>query len=216
MPRRQTSHISRKAATTLLHSARTAATIGRPFNVVVCISTWALEIDEEIASDSFRQMRRQKFGRWSSYKPRATGIPKNGCPVDTWEIEAPNGRHHVHWMLNIRPENRAEFERKLVKWVRDMAGLSASEDLPEGAVHVTTVANAEGKKLYMAKGTDPLYARLWGITPVDCGTVYGRRAGTALALGPAVWKPFKRYYQLHGRPPTTIVSRIYHDQRRRC
>lgn len=195
MPPKRTNHISRKAATTLLHSPRTAAAIGKPFNVVVCISTWVLNIAEETASDCFRQMRRQKFGRWSSYKPRSTGIPRNGCPVDTWEFEAPNGRHHVHWMLHIRPGNRAEFEKKLVKWVKAMAGMSAADELPEGALYIATATNPEGKKLYMAKGIDPVYGRLWGIRPVDCGLVYGRRAGTALSLGPAIWKPLKRAYQ---------------------
>ncbi|SHM68841.1 hypothetical protein SAMN05444398_1383 [Roseovarius pacificus] len=187
-------HISRKAVTTLLHSPRTAAAIGRPMNVVVCIDMRLLGIAAEEASATFRKMRRQKFGRWSGYKPRGTGTPKNGTPVDTWVIEAPNGRHHVHWMLHIQPENRAEFEEKLVRWVRSMAGMKLSAPLPDGALHVTDAHNPEGKKLYMAKGIDPFYARLFRITHVPGGIVFGRRAGTARALGPSVWKPLKRGY----------------------
>lgn len=189
-------HISRKAATTLLHSPRTAAATGRPFNVAVCISTSALGIAAEDASRVFRQMRRQKFVRWSSYTPRGHAVPKNGTPADTWEFEAPNGHHHVHWMLHVRAQNRIEFEMKLLKWVKAMAGVAPDANLPEGALHVTTATNPEGKKLYMAKGIDPLYGKLWGIRPVDCGLVHGRRAGTALSLGPAIWKPLKKAYKV--------------------
>ena len=209
MTPKTSSHISRKAVTTLLHSPRTAAAIGRPMNTVVCIDMWLLDILAEDASRLFRHMRRQKFGRWSSYKPRSTGLPRNGTPSDTWVIEAPNGRHHVHWMLHVQPANRAEFEAKLVRWVKDMAGLPQHEDLPEGALHIDTATNPEGKKLYMAKGIDPFYARLFRVRPVDSGVVHGKRAGTAPALGPAVWKPLKKAYQAgRGRhsPRTSIPS----------
>ena len=188
-------YISRKAATTLLHSARTAEATGRPFNIIVCISTWMLGIAPEDASEVFRRMRRQKFCRWSSYRPRGKNMAKNGAPADTWEFEAPDGRYHVHWMLHIRSEHREEFERKLARWVKAMAGLAAPEKLPDGALHVTTATNPEGAKLYMAKGIDPFYGTLWGIRLLDCGMVYGRRAGTARSLGPAIWKPLKRAYQ---------------------
>lgn len=163
-------------------------------NVVGCIDLELLGIAPEKASEAFRKMRRQKFGRWSNYKPKTTGVPKNGTPVDTWVIEAPNGRYHVHWMLNVQPHNRAEFEVKLEKWVRGMAQMSHLELLPAEALHVTDAYNPEGKKLYMAKGIDPFYARLFKIDPVPGGVVFGRRAGTARALGPAVWKPLKRAY----------------------
>ena len=163
--------------------------------MAVCIHTWALSIPAEDVARAFRHMRRQKFGRWSSYRPRRTGTPKNGTPSDTSVIEAPDGRHHIHWMLHIAPENCAEFERKLVRWVKAMAGLKLSDNLPAGALHIQDVTNPEGKKLYMAKGIDPLYGDLWGIRPVDCGLVHGRRILTARALGPVVWKPLKAAYQ---------------------
>lgn len=183
----------------MLHSPRTAAATGRPFNTVVCISTWVLGIAAEDASRLFRHMRRQRFGRWASYRPRSMETPKNGTPADTWTFEAPDGRHHVHWMLHIRPENRAEFARKLVRWVRAMAGIPPHAELPVDAIHIGRAKNPEGKKLYMAKGIDPFYGPLFRIRPVDCGVVHGRRAGTARSLGPAVWKPLKRAYQMRMR-----------------
>lgn len=194
MTTRTSHHISRKAVTTLLHSARTAKALGRPMNVAVCIDLELLGIAPEKSSGAFCKMRRQKFGRWSSYKPKATGAPKNGAPVDTWVIEAPNDRYHVHWMLNVDPRNRTEFEVKLEKWVKEMAQIDCLEVLPAGALHITDVYNPEGLKLYMAKGIDPFYAPLFKINPVPGGVVIGRRAGTARALGPAVWKPLKRAY----------------------
>ena len=122
-------------------------------------------------------------------------MPRNGPPADTWQIEAPGGRHHVHWMLHVHPKNRKDFEKKLVKWVKAMAGLPANADLPDGSLHIGRVYNAEGKKLYMAKGIDPFYAKIFKVRPVDCGTVFGIRGGTARSLGPSVWKPLKKAYQ---------------------
>lgn len=182
-----------------MHSPRTAAATGRPFNLAICISTWTLGIAAEDASRVFRHMRRQKFGRWASYKPRGVDKARNGTPADTWEFEAPGGRHHVHWMLHVHPDNVIEFRAKLERWVKVMAGLRLDEHLPDGALHIATITNAEGKKLYMAKGLDPLYAELWGIRAVNCGPVHGRRAGTAPSLGPAVWKPLKKAHQARTR-----------------
>ena len=102
-------------------------------------------------------------------------------------------------MLHISPKNRSDFEKKLIKWVKVMAGIPQSDNLPEGALHVATVTNAEGKKLYMAKGIDPHYGKAWGIHPVDCGIVYGNRAGSSRSIGPAVWKPLKRAYRASKR-----------------
>jgi hypothetical protein len=198
---RRSHHLSRKAATTLLHSPRTAVALGRPFNLVVCISTWALGIEEQQASDRFRQMRRTRFGRWSSRRTARTGAPRNGTPTDTWVFEAPNGRHHVHWMLHIRPKNQDDFEAKLVRWVREMAGLPKGAELPEGALHIAPAPNPEGKKLYMAKGLDPHLASRFRIDPVDSGIIYGRRADTARALGPSVWQPLKAAWRNAQRRP---------------
>ena len=120
---------------------------------------------------------------------------RNSRPADTWQIEAPDGFHHIHWMLHIRSENRAELEVKLERWVKAMAGLKPADPLPPGALAVYDLHNPEGKKLYMAKGMDPHYARLFRIRPVDCGVVHGVRGGTARSLGPSVWRPLKKAYQ---------------------
>lgn len=140
-------------------------------------------------------MRRLRFVRWSTYSPRGGSEARNGKPADTWQIEAPGGRHHVHWMLHIKPTNRKDFEKKLIKWVKAMAGKKTDEAIPDDAVYVSDLPNPEGMKLYMGKGIDPFYARMFGINPVDCGTVYGVRGGTARSLGPSVWRPLKRAYQ---------------------
>ena len=179
----------------MLHSARTAAATGRPFTVAVSITTFLLGIPETDVSERFRKMRRLRFVRWSTYTPKGSGRMRNSCPADTWQIEAPDGFHHIHWMLHIRPENRVQFERKLEKWVKAMAGMQPDDPLPPGALVVYDLHNPEGKKLYMAKGIDPFYARLFRIKAVDCGAVHGIRGGTARSLGPSVWKPLKNAYK---------------------
>jgi len=103
-------------------------------------------------------------------------------------------------MLHVRPENRVEFERKLEKWVKDMAGLKPADPLPPNSLVVYDLHNPEGKKLYMAKGIDPFYAGIFKIRHVDCGAVYGVRGGTAKSLGPSVWKPLKKAYKASRTP----------------
>lgn len=67
-----TSFIKRKAAASLLHSARTAKAIGRPFNTFVTISLWHLGFGPDDASQFFRDVRERHFQRWSGYVPRGS------------------------------------------------------------------------------------------------------------------------------------------------
>ena len=67
-----TSFIKRKAAASLLHSARTAKAIGRPFNTFVTISLWHRGFGPDDASQFFRDVRERHFQRWSGYVPRGS------------------------------------------------------------------------------------------------------------------------------------------------
>lgn len=189
---RASSFIKRKAAATLLHSARTARALGRPLNTFVTVNLWQFDVDIRRASALFRELRDQRFQRWSRYTPRGALTDRNGPPTDAWVLEAPNARVHVHWAVHITPENRVEFETKLVKWVLSLAGV---EHVPNGAIEVKDIENAEGLKLYMAKGLDVPLAQLWQIRTEDTGTIYGRRAGTSRNLGPAEWRPRKEAWR---------------------
>jgi hypothetical protein len=184
--------IKRKAAASLLHSARTARALGRPLNTHVTLSLWHLGLSPENASGFFREVRERHFQRWSAYIPRGTMKPRNGDPTYTWVIEAPEGRAHVHWMLHLAAGQKRAFRSALLRWIRRRSGQT---DIPDSVVNIAPVRNAEGLKLYLAKGMDPHLARLWGITHRDQGQVRGRRAGTSRNLGPAEWRPRKAAYQ---------------------
>lgn len=187
-----TSFIKRKAAASLLHSARTAEAIGRPFNTFATISLWHLGLGPEAASGFFRVVRERHFQRWSGYTPRGSAISRNGPPTYTWVIEAPSGRAHVHWMLHVQSGQERAFATMLNRWIARRMNIPS---VAEGIIEIARIDNAEGLKLYFAKGLDPYLARLWRIRPVDSGLVHGRRSGTSRNLGPAEWRPRKAAYQ---------------------
>lgn len=84
------------------------------------------------------------------------------------------------------------FAAVLKRWIVRRMGIA---QVPEGVIEIARIDNAEGLKLYFAKGLDPHLARLWRIRPVESGLVHGRRAGTSRNLGPAEWQPRKAAYQ---------------------
>lgn len=184
--------IKRKAAASLLHSVRTAEAIGRPFNTFVTVSVWQLGLGPEDASHFFREVRERHFHRWSSYVPRGGTTPRNGPPTYAWVIEAPRALAHFHWMLHVRLGQERAFSAALRRWIGRRMKISA---VAEGVIKTVRIDNAEGLKLYFAKGMDPHLARLWRIRPVESGLVHGRRAGTSRNLGPAEWQPRKAAYK---------------------
>lgn len=187
-----TSFIKRKAAASLLHSVRTAEAIGRPFNTFVTVSLWHLGLGPEDASRFFRDVRERHFQRWSGYRPRGSLTSRNGPPTYAWVIEAPRDLAHVHWMLHIDPDQERAFAAVLERWIIRRTKITT---VPEGTIKIDPIKNAEGLKLYLAKGIDPHLARLWRIRPVESGLVYGRRVGTSRNLGPAEWQPRKAEYK---------------------
>jgi hypothetical protein len=112
-------------------------------------------------------------------------------------------------MLHIKPGQENEFAKSLYRWIQRRTGESS---IPQSAVHIEPVYNAEGLKLYFAKGIDPNLAKLWNIKPVDSGPVTGRRCGTSRNLGPAEWQPrkaaYKRRQMRKGRPTTASPGRF--------
>lgn len=188
---RPTSFIKRKAGATLLHSARTAAALHRPFNTFVTISLWKLGGDGETVSLFIRELIERHFHRWSIYRPRSEAKPRNGPPTYAWVAEAPNGFAHVHWMLHIQSGREVAFAMALQRWVARRTG---AKIIPEGVIQMKPVIEAEGLKLYFAKGLDPHLARLWRIRPTDCGSVSGVRARVSRNLGPSEWQPRKQAY----------------------
>lgn len=181
-------YIGRKIAASLLHGPRTAAAIGRPLNTYVTINLWQLGIEPETAYRAFRELRDNRFQRWSTYTPAGAAHPRNGPPTYVWVIEAPGTLPHVHWMLHVAPGAAAGFAAALTRWLQRLAG---RKSLPEGIIDLKPATNPEGLKLYFAKAIEPRLGLLWNIQTVASGIVFERRAGTSRNLGPAEWRPRK-------------------------
>ncbi|MBO9479751.1 hypothetical protein J7382_19590, partial [Shimia sp. R11_0] len=163
----ETRAIGRKAGRSLLHSVRTAKAIGRELNTYVTINYWELGSTENSIFWDFAKTRTEWFLRWSRYAPKKGG-QRNGPPTWTYVHEAPNGLAHTHWIVHVRPENAWRFKAALEKQLKKQFGL---DRLPSGALHIESVYNGEGLKLYLAKGIQPMYGDLWGIRHEDMGRI---------------------------------------------
>lgn len=181
-------YIKRKAATNLLHAPRTAAALGRPFNTHITINFWQLGCDETDIFEVFAKLRNERFQRWSSYRPNGSDTVRNGAPTFAWVIEADKGLHHVHWMVHITPEQALHFSGSLRKW---LVNINDGHPIPDDAIKIQKIDNAEGLKKYLAKGTEPHFARFCRIRPQETGAVHGRKSGVSRNLGPAEWMPRK-------------------------
>jgi hypothetical protein len=95
-------------------------------------------------------------------------------------------------MVHIQPENAALFATRLAQVLKKAFGLPS---IPEGALHITAIENAEGLKLYMVKTLDPRFGRLWGIRTENGGRIAIRRADTSRNIGPSFWQPRKASYK---------------------
>lgn len=189
-------HIGRKAGASILHSARSAAALGRPFNIHVTINFWQLGSTADTIFRDFADLREEWFQRWSAYAPRGSRLPKNGPPTYAYVHEATHGLPHTHWMAHIHPDNVERFAAKLEQRLLRMFGLAR---MPEGALHIGAISNAEGLKLYFVKTLDPRFGRLWNISTENGGRIAHRRADTSRNIGPAFWQRQKAAYRASQR-----------------
>jgi hypothetical protein len=188
--------IGRKAGTTILHSARTAESIGRPFTKMVTINFWQFGSTADTIFRDFADLRSDWFCRWSKRpitRKKLVITPPNGVPTYAYVHEDPSGkRPHTHWLVHITPENEERFLKALRDRLKLQFGL---DDIPTDALHVSDVYNAEGAKLYLTKGLQKKFALLWNIEPVVCGRIAYRRADCSRNIGPSVWQPLKEQYR---------------------
>ena len=185
-------HIGRKAGASILHSARSAAALGRPLNTFVTINFWQLGSTADTIFRDFADLREKWFQRWSSYQPRSKPFTRNGPPTYAYVHEATRDLPHTHWMVHVHPANTERFIARLEQALLKRFGISR---LPEGALHVAPIENAEGLKKYMAKTLDPRFGRLWGIRTENGGRVAVRRADTSRNIGPSFWRQQKATYR---------------------
>lgn len=191
--------IGRKAGATILHSARTAEAIGRPFTKLVTIRNWQLGSTPDSIFRDFADLRTDWFGDWS-HRPKTRKkievLPANGTPTWAYVHEDMNGESpHTHWLVHIKPENEKRFKEALIKRLKSQY---EEVELPPGFLRITDIYNAEGVKLYLVKGLQKRYADRWNINIKDCGRIFYRRADCSRNIGPSIWQPLKWEY-LYGR-----------------
>lgn len=191
-------HIGRKAGASILHSVRSAAALGRPLNTFVTINFWQLGSTADTIFRDFADLREKWFQRWSAYQPRSKLFTRNGPPTYAYVHEAARDLPHTHWMVHVHPTNLERFVVRLEQALLRRFGIS---HMPEGALHVVRIENAEGLKKYMVKTLDPRFGSLWGIRTENGGRVAVRRADTSRNIGPSFWRKQKARYKetLHRR-----------------
>jgi hypothetical protein len=113
-------------------------------------------------------------------------------PIYAYVHEATHDLPHTHWMVHIQPRNAALFATRLEQVLKKTFSLPS---IPEGALHIAAIENAEGLKLYMVKTLDPRFGRLWGIRTENGGRIAVRRADTSRNIGPSFWQPQKARYK---------------------
>ncbi len=199
--------IGRKAGRTLMHSARTAAALGRPLNTCVTINFWQLGSTWETVFEDFRRLRADWFVPWSDYSPK--GHPQNGTPTWVYAHENESDLVHTHWMVHIHPANRARFAKKLEQRLCKYFGRKV---LPEGTLLIENIYNAEGLKKYLAKNLRPVFAEKWNIESEEGGPIARRRADASRNLGPSIWHPrylaYKQQRRRAGRQPSMSAQEV--------
>ena len=179
--KRTTQWINRKPAANLHHATRYAERINLPLNTFVTINLTELGIDTTSSSEAFQKVIGERFAPWlRRTADNITSVP----PTYVWTLEAANENHAVHWVVHIPKNIERHFRQALERWVAELASGAPSPQ----ALKVLPVYNIPRLKGYILKGTEPHYARLIGINPVDQGTVYGKRSGFSRNLGPSVRK----------------------------
>ena len=91
-------------------------------------------------------------------------------------------------MVYITPDQALHFAGSLRKW---LTKINDGHPIPNDAVKIQKIDNAEGLKKYLAKGTEPHFARFCRIRQQETGAVHGRKSGVSRNLGPAEWMPRK-------------------------
>lgn len=165
----------------MLRKGRHAFHMGRPLNWQVVIDFGIQPKGNERQPEiDFTNIRNRVYNWWR-YR-RQIGV-LDGQLFDWWTWEAPNGKAHVNWLLNI-PEHLQEEAATMI----EKRCKTVLVDLACDTVDQKEVWNTNGAMKYALKGTDAEYAKKIKIRPSDQGRVWGRRASGARALGQAARK----------------------------
>ena len=162
----------------MLRKGRYAHKIGRPLNWAVVIDFGIPPVGEERAPEINFSNIRKRIYNWWRYR-RDVGIV-DGPLIDWCSWEAPNGKAHVNWLINV-PDELVDDFRELIEQRCDAVIGPIAPD----TVHQQPIWNTNGAMKYALKGTETEYARKVEIRASDQGLVWGKRAFCARALGPS-------------------------------
>jgi len=183
---RKSCHIRGRQASRFFKAAKHSRET-RPLNLFVTISLTHTACPARLASTVTAEIC-AKFGRWLRHQSRkALSAGRRGYGPPTYEtvIEAPDGRHHLHWLVYVPHELRPLFEATLPKWLSKTAGTIHA---PAGAIYVEPIDTIMALSRYCMKGVDPHHARRCFVRPQDQGIVWGRRVSISRSLGPSARK----------------------------
>ena len=177
MTKYSTNYIPCRSATNLFHARRYAEAIGRPLNYMVTINWQLLGVSELQSYDYFQDLKK-RFSRAWRYEAQK---PANDMGTLDYAVvqEAPQNIPNTHWVVHIEESLEEWFRAKVIKFLSKNFG----DVLPEGALHFEQVYAGGSLFKYLNKGVSPVYGDYFHLTPVDQGTVYGRRTGTSRSVG---------------------------------
>jgi hypothetical protein len=141
----------------------------------------------EAASKCFEKIRVSHFRPWLVYQSKKSRRLDFGRPTYAWVIENGGGHTGAHWLVHVPERLQAEFRKKLPKWLETCAGPVNSPQ----ALDIQKADTPHKAGLYMAKGINPRYAKLYRVRfPEAQGLVHGKRCGISANLGPAARERF--------------------------
>jgi hypothetical protein len=211
---RESDHINRRVTQSIFRSFDYAEATARPLNTYIVI-----HLHERASAGAATQFIRirHKFRDWLNYKSKTAAAPVP--PIYAYSFEKPNQAIHVNWAVHVPDHLKAEFAKKLLRWVERVTGQLGPYD-----VSCKPIPAAYAKRLakYFVKGTDPAFIDHFHLRDVHApqGKIWDKRAGTSPAIGPAVrrearfyppsgrYAAFLRQADYSARTPAMVRSRI--------
>ncbi|MEL6170594.1 MAG: hypothetical protein AAFR02_01080 [Pseudomonadota bacterium] len=171
-------HIRPRQAREVRRAARHSYRIGKPLNLHVTIDYGWRENGDELQPSRLHRDIRRRIWSWWDYKRKKGQVTGKFCDLTIWE--APNGKHHAHWLIHI-PEELMEEARLAIQDRSRKVLPQVSHD----TVFQQEIENLNGLIDYLLKGTEPEYAKSVGIDPEYQGAIWCRRAVPSMSLGRA-------------------------------
>lgn len=180
--------IRRGQITNFKPAVRLADRLGTPLNQLVTINFAHTDLTNKQVASAFAKLRTNYFNPWWR-RPKSGGHVPTSPSAFIWVQEAAGGVTTVHWLVHIPTARLADFKARLPKWLTRIAG-----GIDDGAIDIRAAYRPLGAVAYMSKGIDPGIADFYGITPIDQGVTYGKRAGFSVSLGPSRCRAARTYW----------------------